>query len=188
MRSMNTAIVSAGLLAASLGLSCALAAQETAAPVPPTGAAPPAVALSATAAPSAAAAPASATPPAPAAHDEATAPPRAGAHPQAKGGKPSDTIELDTTDITGNRELPKVMYIVPWKHSDLGDLTGKPLNSLVDEALQPVDRDVFKRENRYYGAVAGADGAPPTAAPSAAAHSSAHGAGGGQAPAARDER
>ena len=46
------------------------------------------------------------------------------------------------------------MYVVPWKHSDLGDLTGKPANSLVDEVLQPVDRDVFNREERYYHTVA----------------------------------
>jgi hypothetical protein len=77
-----------------------------------------------------------------------------GTHPKASSGKAMDHLELGTTDITGNRELPKVLYIVPWKRSDLGDLTGKPLNSLVDEALQPIDRDVFKRENRYYGAVA----------------------------------
>lgn len=70
-----------------------------------------------------------------------------------KSGKAMDHLQLGTTDITGNRELPKVLYIVPWKRPDLGDLTGKPLNSLVDEALQPIDRDVFKRENRYYGAV-----------------------------------
>jgi hypothetical protein len=61
-----------------------------------------------------------------------------------------DRLELDTTDITGNRELPKVLYIVPWKHSDLGDLAGRPPNSLLDEVLQPLDRDFFKRENRYY--------------------------------------
>ena len=68
-------------------------------------------------------------------------------------GKAMDHLELGTTDITGNRELPKVMYIVPWKRSDLGDLTGKPLNSLIDQTLQPVDRNVFERSNRYYGAV-----------------------------------
>ncbi|MGH8220240.1 MAG: hypothetical protein ACREUT_17000 [Steroidobacteraceae bacterium] len=68
-------------------------------------------------------------------------------------GKPIDHLELGTTDITGNRELPKVMYIVPWKRSDLGDLTGKPLNSLVDQTLEPVDRNVFERANQYYGAV-----------------------------------
>lgn len=68
-----------------------------------------------------------------------------------KGG--ADRLELDTTDITGNRELPKVLYIVPWKRSDLGDLVGKPVNSLLDEVLQPLDRDVFQRENRYYDAL-----------------------------------
>jgi len=64
-------------------------------------------------------------------------------------------MELDTTDITGNRELPKVLYIVPWKRSDLGDVVGKPVNSLLDEVLQPLDRDVFQRENRYYDALPG---------------------------------
>jgi hypothetical protein len=71
-----------------------------------------------------------------------------------KSGKATDRLDLDTTQITGNKELPKVMYVVPWKHSDLGDLTGKPANSLVDEILQPVDRDVFNREERYYHTVA----------------------------------
>jgi len=69
------------------------------------------------------------------------------------GGKAHDNLELDTTQITGNRELPKVLYIVPWKRSDLGDLVGKPVNSLLDEVLAPVDRDVFKRQNRYYDAL-----------------------------------
>jgi hypothetical protein len=65
----------------------------------------------------------------------------------------NDRLDLDTTIVTGNRELPKVLYIVPWKRSDLGDLVGKPVNSLLDEVLTPVDRDVFKRENRYYRAL-----------------------------------
>ena len=73
--------------------------------------------------------------------------------PGAPGGKAHDSIELDTTQITGNRELPKVLYIVPWKRSDLGDLVGKPVNSILDEVLTPVDRDVFKRQNRYYDAL-----------------------------------
>jgi len=83
----------------------------------------------------------------------------AGAVPGPDAGKPGakgkalDRLELDTTQITGNRELPKVLYIVPWKRSDLGDLVGKPVNSLLDEVLTPVDRDVFQRENRYYRAL-----------------------------------
>jgi hypothetical protein len=79
----------------------------------------------------------------------------------AKGGKAMDRLELDTTSITGNRELPKVLVIVPWKRSDLGDLLGKPVNSLIDEVLTPVDRDVFKRENRYFTAL---DSSPPVGA------------------------
>jgi hypothetical protein len=87
--------------------------------------------------------------------------------PAAKAGKAQDRMALDTTQITGNKELPKVMYVVPWKKSDLGDLTGKPANSLVDEVLQPVDRDVFNREERYYHTVAPqkSPSPPPAGAP-----------------------
>ncbi|MGH8203996.1 MAG: hypothetical protein ACREST_05255 [Steroidobacteraceae bacterium] len=64
-----------------------------------------------------------------------------------------DHLELDPTAITGNRELPKVMVIVPWKKSELGDLTGMPANSLLNEVLEPVDREVFRRELRYFEAL-----------------------------------
>jgi hypothetical protein len=80
-----------------------------------------------------------------------------------KGPNASDRLELGTATVTGDREQPKVMYIVPWKRSDIGDLAGKPMNSLVDEILAPVDRDVFKREVVYYKAVqaeASQNGAP----------------------------
>jgi hypothetical protein len=80
--------------------------------------------------------------------------------PKASARKGADRLELDPTDITGNRELPKVLYIVPWKRSDLGDLLGKPVNSLLDDVLQPLDRDVFQRENRYYDALKPEQAAP----------------------------
>lgn len=72
---------------------------------------------------------------------------------KAKGPGGTDRLNLGTATVTGDREQPKVMYIVPWKRSDIGDLAGKPMNSLVDEILSPVDRDVFKREVVYYKAV-----------------------------------
>ena len=78
----------------------------------------------------------------------------------------SDRLDLDTTVVTGNRELPKVLYIVPWKKSDLGELPAQPFNTLLDEALTPVDRDVFRREVTYYGAVAAGGGGGADAAPS----------------------
>jgi hypothetical protein len=72
----------------------------------------------------------------------------------ADPGPPAmDHLELDPTAITGNRELPKVMVIVPWKRAELGELTGRPANSLLNEVLEPVDREVFRRELRYFEAL-----------------------------------
>ena len=66
-----------------------------------------------------------------------------------------DTLDLGTTSITGNAELPKVLYIVPWKKSDLGDLVGRPVNTLLDEVLAPVDPSVFERHLSYYDSLYG---------------------------------
>jgi hypothetical protein len=61
-----------------------------------------------------------------------------------------DSLQLDASAITGNQELPRMMYIVPWQESGIGDLTGRPFNSLLDEVLSPIDREVFQREVRYF--------------------------------------
>jgi hypothetical protein len=76
-----------------------------------------------------------------------------------------DQANIDRTQIIGNRELPKVLYIVPWKKPQPGDLSGRPLTSVVDEVLAPIDRDVFRREVRYDQQ----SSAPANAAPAAAA-------------------
>jgi len=67
------------------------------------------------------------------------------------GNQVMDTLELSRTEVTGNQELPKVLYIVPWQKSDPGDLMGKPVNTLLDEVLAPVDREEFMRQVEYYG-------------------------------------
>jgi hypothetical protein len=77
-----------------------------------------------------------------------------------------DRADIDRTQIIGNRELPKVLYIVPWKRPLPGELAGRPLDSVIDEALAPVDRDVFRRQVRYFSAVE-AQASASTAAPSA---------------------
>jgi hypothetical protein len=64
-----------------------------------------------------------------------------------------DRADIDRTQIIGNRELPKVLYIVPWKKPLPGDLSGRPMVSVLDEALAPVDRDVFRRQVHYDGLV-----------------------------------
>jgi hypothetical protein len=64
-----------------------------------------------------------------------------------------DRIELEGTSIFGNQELPKVLYIVPWKDSELPQLNEPPLESLIDEALAPIDRSEFRRQVIYYDAL-----------------------------------
>ena len=80
----------------------------------------------------------------------------AAAAPRTGTVRAMDSLDLGTTSITGNQELPKVLYIVPWKKSDLGDLVGRPVNTLLDEVLAPVDPEVFQRHLDYYETLHGA--------------------------------
>jgi hypothetical protein len=70
--------------------------------------------------------------------------------PAAKAERAVDRLQLDATAITGTRELPKVMNIVPWKAAEPPAGPDRPLGSLIDEMLAPLDRDEFRREIRYY--------------------------------------
>ena len=38
------------------------------------------------------------------------------------GKRTAEQVHLDTTTIKGHQGLPRVLYIVPWKRSDAGDL------------------------------------------------------------------
>ena len=75
-----------------------------------------------------------------------------------------DRADLDRSQIIGNRELPKVTYIVPWKKPGAGDLSGRPLVSVLDAALAPVDREVFRRQVRYDAQAVAQTPAPATPA------------------------
>ena len=50
--------------------------------------------------------------------------------------------------IVGNDEAPKSLVIVPWKSSELG--TRLDVSRMLDDGLQPVDKEVFMRELDYY--------------------------------------
>jgi hypothetical protein len=76
---------------------------------------------------------------------------------QESGNQVMDRLDLGITEITGNQELPKVLYIVPWQKSDPGELMGKPVNSLLDEVLAPLDREEFIRQVEYYDDLYGED-------------------------------
>lgn len=75
---------------------------------------------------------------------------------QSYGGV-MDEMTLGRTEITGNQELPKVLYIVPWQKAQPGELTGRPVNTLLDEVLAPLDREEFTRQVDYYGELYGDD-------------------------------
>ena len=69
----------------------------------------------------------------------------------------ADRLELDETSIQGSRELPKILYIVPWKSARLGSLQGGAGSSSFDIAFEALDRDVFRRQVEYYGMLYGSD-------------------------------
>ena len=50
--------------------------------------------------------------------------------------------------ILGNQEAPTSLVIVPWKSSEVGRATG--ISPMLDDSRQPVDKEVFMRELRYY--------------------------------------
>jgi hypothetical protein len=60
------------------------------------------------------------------------------------GNRVMDSMELGRTEITGNQELPKVLYIVPWKKSEPGDLMGRPVNTLLDDSTRCSHRSTGK--------------------------------------------
>jgi hypothetical protein len=64
-----------------------------------------------------------------------------------------EQMELDGMAVIGNRELPKALFIVPWKDPGADLTPERPVNSLIDEALQPVDPDVFRRKLDYFDTV-----------------------------------
>ena len=55
---------------------------------------------------------------------------------------------LSGMSILGNQEAPKALVIVPWKSSQLGDSLG--ISQTLDDGRQPVDKEVFMRQLRYY--------------------------------------
>ncbi len=59
-------------------------------------------------------------------------------------------IEMQGTAVIGNQELPKILYIVPWKKSGLPDMRRPPISQLIDEVLAPLDREEFRREIYYH--------------------------------------
>lgn len=79
-----------------------------------------------------------------------------------------DRAEIERATIVGNRELPKVLYIVPWKRPTAPPLAGRMPGSVLDEALQPIDRDVLRRRLQFQQQLRPAADPSPTPDPTLA--------------------
>lgn len=65
---------------------------------------------------------------------------------QAAEADPQPAASSTQTDIVGSKEAPSVFNIVPWKEKELS-LPKRAVNtSILRETLQPLDRDVLRRE------------------------------------------
>jgi hypothetical protein len=63
--------------------------------------------------------------------------------------KKERVVEIGGMSIIGNRELPKTLYIVPWKDSEIDSETDLS-RDLLNERLKVVDQEEFSRQLKYY--------------------------------------
>lgn len=56
------------------------------------------------------------------------------------GAYAEDRIELEVTTIKGNKELPKILFVVPWKDMEKSEQQEQKLvlHSLFGDLLEPV--------------------------------------------------
>jgi hypothetical protein len=59
-------------------------------------------------------------------------------------------IELDPALIAGDQELPRVLYILPWRQPDSAPLAAPALPDAIDGLLRPLYPPAHRRELDYY--------------------------------------
>jgi len=64
-----------------------------------------------------------------------------------------ERLQMEGTEITGNKELPRVLYIVPWKSVERFEISSPPITSIMDQQLTPIERAAFKRQIHYHDAI-----------------------------------
>ena len=62
----------------------------------------------------------------------------------------AEAVAIEGSSIIGNRELPKALYIVPWKQAQPGQMVVRPFSSLYEQTLEPVERTVLLRQLKYF--------------------------------------
>ncbi|NOZ52242.1 MAG: hypothetical protein GXP08_03710 [Gammaproteobacteria bacterium] len=62
-----------------------------------------------------------------------------------------DKMQLEISVIKGNRELPKVLYIMPWKRLSNDSVEQKlTLHSLFEDAFDPIEPESFQQHIDNY--------------------------------------
>ena len=56
-----------------------------------------------------------------------------------------ERVDLEGATIIGNRELPKVLYVVPWKLPDQAHVISRTLTRQTHESLSPVNRTKLRQ-------------------------------------------
>lgn len=60
-------------------------------------------------------------------------------------------IKLKSSTITGNSELPKILYVVPWKKVAATEIKYKlTVHGISDDVLKPIDLEEFQRQAKNY--------------------------------------
>ena len=68
----------------------------------------------------------------------------------AGAGNASDRSSDLTTNVVGSQEAPTVLNVVPWKDKEVKIEKKSPTTSILNQVLQPLDRDVLRREVQYF--------------------------------------
>lgn len=64
-----------------------------------------------------------------------------------------ERLDMEGTEIVGNKELPRVLYIVPWKSTERFEISTPPVVSIMEQQLTTIDRPSFKRKIHYHDAI-----------------------------------
>lgn len=63
---------------------------------------------------------------------------------------PAPVEETAQSDVVGSKEAPGVFNIVPWKEKTLQTQKKEVNTSILRETLQPLDRDILRREIEFH--------------------------------------
>ena len=68
----------------------------------------------------------------------------------AKPSSSTVTEAVSESDVVGSKEAPGIFNVVPWKEKNVQLQKNEVSTSILRETLQPLDRDVLRREIEFH--------------------------------------